>query len=168
MPSSLPFWYYRTDTTNKAILPDPSSLPANQKLIFEGVDQEVAEEYRIHHKNRIAAGTIPQPDGSSVTRHEHIGREFNRRTVKGYIRDVNEELKLLAFANASQQQGVHEFGRFGLFHPTRTVLNVDPDNVAGVGLIFDELIMEHKTEQGSVTFFEATVLIDGTFVTPLP
>ncbi len=166
--SQIPFFYYRTDSTpvSNPTYADPDDLPPNQKLYFEGVGEEVADEFEIHHKNSIGGSTIPQTDGTSKTALEHLGRAFQRRNVKGYLRDINEELKLLAFANTAQQEGVHEFGRFGLYHPTRTSLRIDP--TLTVGVLFDELKIKHTTREGSVSFFDANILIDGTLVIPLP
>ena len=163
-----PFFYYRTDTTEASDpgFADPADLPANQKLVFEGVGQEVADSFKFLGKNRIAGGTIPQPDGASVVEAEHIGRESARIEVKGYIRDSAEELKLLAFFNAPQQEGKHVKGRFGLKVPLHAAYDIDPTPT--VGLIFEDVETETLTKKESIASFRTVLLINGTLVKALP
>lgn len=163
-----PFIYRRTDAnpTSNPTFADPANLPSNQKLIFEGAGQDVADSFKFLGKNAIGGGTLPQDDGSSVTGHEHLGRRFGKLQVEGYIRDPVEELKLLAFFNTKQQVGVHIKGIFGLKVPLHPAYDIDPTPT--VGLMFDDIETNTKNENASVAFFKTTLLIDGTLVKTLP
>ena len=126
--------FYRTAATLQGAVPDPTNLPAAQKLLFtppndlaSGIDED--------HENNIVRKVPPKPAGRRIIQTDEGFKGWILTLSGNYIIESNVESadKLFAFINIPQGITELPFGVFGISYPNGpSYLNIDPDSTKGL------------------------------------
>ena len=117
MPFTNPAIFFRTNATRQAITPDPSNLPAAQKLEFSNPDNLIISSVKKTFKHNISDDPGFNPDGTLIIHKQHSGAISQILLVTGHIdiSDTANMAKLDDFISLlSIETAFHKFGIFGL------------------------------------------------------
>lgn len=160
-------FYYRTNATRIAIIPDPFNLPAAQKLeytapenFFEGVEK-IGE-------NNLIITPVPSNTGiRKVTLEDNglksIGLRFHGNFDKG-TGDASVNKIENFFGQLNVEEAYHQEGIFGIAAADTDVFDIDPDNVHGLG--FKKYMFKHVGPQNSIYDFAIDLVFGGLFTPP--
>lgn len=160
-------FYYRTNATRIALVPDPFNLPAAQKLeydapinFFEGIE-------KIGINNLIIT---PSPNSSGVKKTtlednglKSIGYRYHGNFDKG-TGDASVTKLENFFGQLNVEEDYHVEGIFGIKANNTDVFDVDPDNVHGLG--FKKYMYKHVGPMGSIYDFSVDLVWGGLFTPP--
>lgn len=125
--------FYRTLTTKQTDIPDPTNLPAAQKLLFTPPD-DLASGIEEIWNNNIVKKVPLKPSGRKLIQ-EDLGFSGWELTLSGnYIISTSDSsTKLHDFTKLAQGDSFHVLGIFGILYPNGpSYLNIDPDDTKGL------------------------------------
>jgi len=128
--------YYRTPTTTKALVPDPTNLPAAQQLLFTPPD-DLASGIEETWDNNIVRKVPPKPSGRKLIQTDEGFSGWSLTISGNYIVDSGDSAtKIHDFRKLAQADSVHELGVFGIQYPNGPAyLNIDPDDTLGLMIV---------------------------------
>ncbi len=160
-------FYYRTNATRAALVPDPFNLPAAQKLEYDAPTNFFEGVEKIGENNLIIT---PSPNSSGVKKTtlednglKGIGYRFHGNFDKG-TGDASVEKIENFFGQLNVEEAYHVEGIFGIKAANTDVFDVDPDNVHGLG--FKKYMFKHVGPMNSIYDFSVDLVHGGLFTPP--
>lgn len=148
MANAMLFYRLHSNSTDKANVPNPSNLPAGQKLLFTP-PAELARKFSDNYTNNIVRLPPAQPSGRYVNQNDEGFAGWLMNIEGDYYQNDATATKLHAFRILAQAEDTyHPHGVFGLWYPNGpayvqddisegcpTGLSIDPDSTHGLMIV---------------------------------
>lgn len=148
MANAMIFYRLKSNNTDKASVPNPSNLPAGQKLLFTPPGA-LARKIQDDYTNNIVRVSPTQPYGRHVNQNDEGFSGWILHMEGDYYQADATAAKLHQFRKHAQGEDTyHPFGIFGVWYPNgpgyvqdnlatgcATGLSIDPDSTHGLMIV---------------------------------
>lgn len=148
MANAMIFYRLNANNTTKATVPNPSNLPAAQKLLFTP-PSDLARKFEDDYTNNIVRISPAQPSGRHINQNDEGFAGWLMNMEGDYYQSDATAAKLHAFRTKAQSEsGFFDYGIFGLWYPNGpayiqdnlatgcpTGFSLDPDSTHGLMIV---------------------------------
>lgn len=153
--------YYRTPSTTSIIVPNPSSLPDAQKLLFTP-PEDIASGIDESHSNNIVRKIPPKPRGRKLIQTDEGFKEKIMTLHGNFLVESNfDPDKLDDFIIRAQSDDFHTFGVFGIVYPNGPAF-LTKDATDQQGFMIQSKTGKHIGITKEIFDFSVTISFGGT------